>query len=97
MKKQKPLKREELYNLVWSVPMIKLAKRFDLSDQGLAKKCKKHKIPRPPVGYWAKLEYGKSVEKTPLPNITDQRLAFIEFQPNYKNSIPEFVRLFVDR
>jgi hypothetical protein len=91
MKKQKPLKREELYDLVWSVPMIKLAKRFDLSDQGLAKKCKKHKIPRPPMGYWAKLEHGKAVEKTLLPNITDQRLAFIEFQPNYKNSIPESV------
>ena len=91
MKKQKPLTREELYDLVWSVPMIKLAKRFDLSDQGLAKKCKKHKIPRPPMGYWAKLAHGKSVEKTPLPNITDQRLAFIEFQPNYKNSIPESV------
>jgi len=32
MKKQKPLTREELYTLVWSVPMIKLAKRFNLSD-----------------------------------------------------------------
>jgi hypothetical protein len=91
MKKQKPLTREELYDLVWSVPIIKLAKRFYLSDQGLAKKCKKHNIPRPPMGYWAKLEHGKPVEKTPLPNITDQRLAFIEFQPNYKNSIPESV------
>ena len=76
MKKQKPLKREELYDLVWSVPMIKLAKRFDLSDQGLAKKCKKHNVPRPPMSYWAKLEHGKSVEKKPLPNIADQRLAF---------------------
>jgi len=30
--KKKPLTREELYDIVWSVPMIKPAKRFNLSD-----------------------------------------------------------------
>jgi hypothetical protein len=35
---------------------------------GLAKACKRHGIPRPPRGYWAKLEAGKRVDKPKLPN-----------------------------
>jgi hypothetical protein len=59
--------RQELYDLVWSEPMKTLAARFNLSDVGLAKACKKANIPRPPRGYWAKLAAGKRVSKTPLP------------------------------
>jgi hypothetical protein len=40
-----------------------LGKDFEISDKGLAKKCKKHKIPVPPVGYWGKLKSGKKVIK----------------------------------
>ncbi|WP_108823545.1 hypothetical protein [Dysgonomonas sp. Marseille-P4361] len=60
------LSRKELYDLVWSEPMIALAKRFGLSDNGLRKHCKSMNIPTPPVGYWSKLEHGKPVKKTPL-------------------------------
>jgi len=91
MTKPKPLKREDLYDLVWSVPMIKLAKRFGLSDQGLAKRCKKHNIPRPPMGYWAKLEHGKRVKKTPLPSNTDQTLEMVKFQPKLKSIVLDCV------
>lgn len=48
------LSRQELYELVWSTPMSRLAPQFGLSDVGLAKVCKKYATPRPPVGYWAK-------------------------------------------
>ncbi len=61
------MKRTELYELVWSKPMIHLAKEFSLSDVGLRKICHKHDIPTPPLGYWAKLAYGKHVRQTPLP------------------------------
>ncbi len=60
--------RPELYELVWSKPMTRVAEDFGLSDQGLAKICAKHSIPRPPRGYWAKLAAGKAVETIPLPN-----------------------------
>ena len=65
------LTREELYNKVWSTPMQRLAKEFGISDMGLAKICRKHDIPRPPRGYWAKLEFGKKVKKNPLPKKKD--------------------------
>ena len=67
MPKQQVLTRNELYNKVWEKPMVQLAKEFGISDRGLAKICKKYDIPRPGLGYWAKLEFGKKVEKVPLP------------------------------
>lgn len=66
-KRASQLTRQELYDLVWKTPMTKLAAEFGLSDVGLAKVCKRYDIPRPPVGYWAKLEFGKKVTQTPLP------------------------------
>ena len=62
------LTRQQLYDQVWSTPMRTLAQQYGLSDVGLAKVCKKHDIPRPPVGYWAKLQHGKPVEQPPLPD-----------------------------
>jgi hypothetical protein len=61
------LTREELYALVWDRPMTKLAKEFGLSDVALHKTCRKHEIPTPPLGYWAKKAHGKPVSNTPLP------------------------------
>jgi len=34
------LTRKELYDQVWSTPMTKLAKSYNLSDNGLRKICK---------------------------------------------------------
>jgi hypothetical protein len=65
------LKRSELYEKVWSTPKIKLAKEFGISDVALGKICKRNNIPKPGLGYWAKLEYGKPVKKIPLPSSED--------------------------
>lgn len=59
--------REEFYELVWSKPMTQLAKEFAISDVALHKICKKHGIPNPPVGWWAKKAAGKAVGQIPLP------------------------------
>lgn len=59
--------REEFYKLVWSKPLTHLAKEFYISDVALHKICRKHDIPNPPLGWWAKKEAGKPVEQTPLP------------------------------
>jgi hypothetical protein len=50
------LTRAELYEKVWATPMRTLAKEFGMSDVGLAKTCRKHNIPVPPVGYWREKE-----------------------------------------
>jgi len=47
--------------------MTHLAKEFSLSDVALHKICKKHDIPNPPLGWWAKKAAGKPVKQSPLP------------------------------
>lgn len=64
---RRQLSRQELYDLVWQTPMSQLAKRFGLSDVGLKKMCRKHDIPTPPLGYWAKRVHGKRVFQPQLP------------------------------
>jgi hypothetical protein len=61
------LKRSALHALVWSKPMTHIAKDLGISDVGLAKACRRHGIPVPPRGHWAKLAAGKSSPQTRLP------------------------------
>jgi hypothetical protein len=61
------MKRSELYARVWSTPMTKLAAELGISDVGLAKACRRHAVPAPPRGYWAKLRAGQKPAKTALP------------------------------
>jgi len=72
------LTRLELYNLVWSKPMITLAKEFNLSDNGLRKICKKNDIPMPNVGYWAKVKFRKKTSKIILPQSENNSEKLIE-------------------
>lgn len=63
--------RKQLYDLVWAEPMRRLATRYGVSDVALAKTCRKHDIPRPPRGYWAKKAAGQTPRQTKLPNPGD--------------------------
>lgn len=59
--------RDELYELVWSMPMIKVAEKFDVSGSYLARVCTELRVPRPERGYWAKLAVGKAPQRPALP------------------------------
>jgi hypothetical protein len=59
--------REELYELVWSIPMIKAAEKFSVSGSYMARVCSILNVPRPERGYWAKLEVGKTSARPALP------------------------------
>lgn len=60
-------RRQQLYDLVWSEPLTLLAPRSGMSDVALAKICKRHGIPLPRRGHWAKLKAGKTSRRFPLP------------------------------
>jgi hypothetical protein len=60
--------REELYAAVWAEPVERVARRFGLSDVGLAKLCGRHSVPVPPRGYWARKAVGKADPIPPLPS-----------------------------
>lgn len=59
--KGKSVSREELYQQVWQTPMSKLAEQYGISGNGLAKICRKLKIPYPGRSYWARKAAGKHV------------------------------------
>lgn len=60
--------REELYELVWSTPMTKVADKFQVSGSYLARICTELRVPRPERGYWVKLAVGKAAKAPPLPD-----------------------------
>jgi hypothetical protein len=59
--------REELYELIWSMPMTKVAEKFSVSGSYMARVCSVLAVPRPERGYWAKLEFGKAPSRPALP------------------------------
>lgn len=61
------LTREEMYELVWSKPMLEVAKDFGISDVALAKRCKRLSIPVPGRGHWARVEAGQKPSRPDLP------------------------------
>lgn len=65
--KIREVSREQLFELVWAKPMVKVAERFGVSSSYLARVCTTLNVPRPRRGYWAKLEAGKAQPQPPLP------------------------------
>jgi len=63
--------REELYTEVWEQPLVKAAQKYGISAVMLGKVCRKLQIPLPVRGYWTKKEFGKPVERIPLPRGKD--------------------------
>ncbi|MFC4593687.1 hypothetical protein [Sphingobium tyrosinilyticum] len=83
--------RQEFYDLVWSKPLTHLAKEFVLSDVALHKICKKHDIPHPPLGWWAKKAAGKPVKQAPLPPLEDRVLAQITIAAGELRAEPDLI------
>ena len=74
--------RQELYEKVWTTPMQKLSKEFGLSDVGLAKLCRRHDIPVPGRGYWARIQFGQEPGRAPLAALKEPRLDTIRISPS---------------
>lgn len=88
MERTQVVTREELYDLVWNNPLSKLAKQYNLSDNGLRKVCKKLEIPLPKNGYWQKIQFNKKVikEKLPLNNTVASSIT-LKFRDNSETLI----------
>src|SRR5688500_297726 len=77
---QKVLTRQELLDLVWSIAGKDLAPELGVSDSGLAKICRRHRVPRPPRGFFLMRE-DRRPAKPELDDVEDPRLAKIAFGP----------------
>ncbi|MDM0108654.1 hypothetical protein QTH97_27155 [Variovorax sp. J22R24] len=69
------ISREDLYRRVWETPLTRLAAEWGLTDVGLAKLCRRHNIPTPPVGHWTKVAHGKGVMRPALPEANETTVA----------------------
>ena len=85
------LTRSEIYEMVWKDPMTHVAKRFGVSDVALRKTCVKHSIPTPPLGYWAKLAFGKKVSQPALPPLKNGESEHIRLTVLPPKLLPAFV------
>ncbi len=63
------LDRSTLFERVWTVPVETLAKEWGLSGRGLAKACRRLRIPVPPRGYWARVAAGQRLSRPQLPSL----------------------------
>lgn len=59
--------REELYRLIWAMPMTKASAQLGISYGKLVQICSALSVPRPAQGHWTRLELGKADPVPPLP------------------------------
>ena len=85
------MSRDELYAQIWAKPMTKVAAEYGVTGTALKKTCNRHQIPTPPLGYWAKLQHGKTVKKPGLPKLEGSHLKTIRVAGNPALNLPEGV------
>jgi hypothetical protein len=56
---------QDLQDFAWSAPMRDVAAKIGLSDVGLKKLLKSHRVITPPQGHWNRVHAGKPVPKSP--------------------------------
>lgn len=84
------LTRAELFDRVWTTPVIRLAEEFGITNFVLAGICRKHQIPTPGAGYWSRVAHGKGGAR---PELGGDRTALIDIgrirTPGFRSSRPK--------
>ncbi|MER8401408.1 hypothetical protein [Mesorhizobium sp. M1348] len=69
--------RLELHRLVWSKPMVEIARLHGVRDQHVAQACDAHDIARPRAGHWQRVQHGKTVEAVDNKNNSPEAMVII--------------------
>lgn len=72
------LTRKQLYDEVWEISAMGVARKYDISYPQFLKQIKNAGIPVPPSGYWVKLNRGKPVEKATLEGAFDDVVVLVK-------------------
>src|SRR5689334_9561175 len=75
------ISRRQLYDLVWQTPLRQLSPRYARSDVGLAKLCRRPKVPIRYRGYWARVAAGRAAARIPLPKGEDRSIHLTPVPP----------------
>ena len=60
--------RQELWELVWSMPLGRAAATLPMSHLALKRLCERHQIPVPALGHWKKGADRQPKDRLPLPH-----------------------------
>ncbi|ECG3781104.1 hypothetical protein EXA83_17980 [Salmonella enterica subsp. enterica serovar Breukelen] len=74
--------RETLYHLVWREPAERIAARYGISTELLAKRCSEMRIPRPLAGYWKALAKGAAPAIPALPALKKGKMVRVRENGN---------------
>jgi hypothetical protein len=66
--------RQELYDLVWSMPLARAAATLGMAHLTLKKVCQESLVPLPPHGYWRKSRQNRERDRIPLPAAGPERI-----------------------
>ncbi len=66
-RKLKDLSRQQLYDLIWSTPVAKVAADYGVSEAVVKYHCNNRNVPRPTKRHWVNLAAGITPRKKPLP------------------------------
>ncbi|RIV31557.1 hypothetical protein D2V08_14015 [Flagellimonas lutimaris] len=87
--------RKQLYDLVWSRPMVQISDQLQVPTHILRMKCHEHQIPLPKQGYWQKLRHGKTTNQEELPPMEvvgkgkPDAAIIVRFVSEYKRRVEE--------
>jgi hypothetical protein len=59
--------RTQLFDEIWTEPMLRVAARYSVSSSYLSRVCARLRIPTPPPGYWLKLRASHAPPRPELP------------------------------
>lgn len=66
------ISREELFAMVWERPTQEVAKELGVSGVAIGKLCVRLQVPKPPRGYWARVQSGQIPRRPPLKAFRDE-------------------------
>ena len=69
---QREISREELFAMIWERPTQEIAKELGVSDVAIGKLCTRLQVPKPPRGYWARVQSGQTPRRPPLAAFRDE-------------------------
>ena len=82
------ISRDELYQRLWTTPIVRLAQELGYSYPELIKICVGLQIPRPTGGYWYRVQHGGCSEQVALPPAPIGVQTMIPFGPRLNAASP---------
>ncbi len=88
---ERTISRNEMYEILWTKPLKAVEKELRLKSAHLVWLCDRHRIPRPPTGYWTLAKCGKAPTRRLLPACDILELKTVHLPPLYHElpSVPQ--------